>query len=54
ALVPRTLEARAVRGLFVAGEAAEPVGRCGGFNLAWAWASARLAAAAVAGAKNHA
>lgn len=46
ALVPRTLEARAVRGLFVAGEAAEPVGRCGGYNLAWAWASARLAATA--------
>ena len=46
ALDPRTLEARAVRGLFVAGEAAEPVGRCGGFNLAWAWASGRLAATA--------
>lgn len=44
ALVPRTLETRRVRGLFVAGEAAEPVGRCGGFNLAWAWASGRLAA----------
>ena len=46
ALVPRTLETRAVRGLFVAGEAAEPVGRCGGYNLAWAWASGRLAAGA--------
>ena len=44
ALVPRTLEARRVRGLFAAGEAVEPVGRCGGYNLAWAWASGRLAA----------
>ena len=44
ALEARTLETRRVRGLFVAGEAAEPVGRCGGFNLAWAWASGRLAA----------
>lgn len=46
AIAPRTLEVRAVRGLFVAGEAAEPVGRCGGYNLAWAWASGRLAATA--------
>ena len=46
AIAARTLEARAVRGLFVAGEAAEPVGRCGGYNLAWAWASGRLAATA--------
>lgn len=44
ALVPQTLESRRVRGLFVAGEAAEPVGRCGGYNLAWAWASGRLSA----------
>lgn len=40
ALNPRTLEARAVPGLFVIGEACAPVGRCGGYNLSWAWASA--------------
>lgn len=39
-LDPRTLECRRIRGLFCLGEAAEPVGACGGYNLAWAWASA--------------
>ncbi len=54
ALSPRTLEARGVRGLFVAGEAAEPVGRCGGYNLAWAWASGRMAAFAPASGRARA
>lgn len=43
ALDAKTLEARSLPGLFVVGEACAPVGRCGGYNLAWAWASARLA-----------
>ena len=39
-LNPSTLECRRIRGLHCIGEAAEPVGRCGGYNLSWAWASA--------------
>ncbi len=39
-LNPATLECRRIRGLHVVGEAAEPVGPCGGYNLSWAWASA--------------
>ena len=43
-----TLECRRIRGLYFAGEALEPVGPCGGYNLAWAWASGRAAAFAMA------
>ena len=43
-LDPRTLECRRIRGLHVVGEAVETVGPCGGYNLAWAWASAFAAA----------
>ena len=39
-LNPATLVCRRIRGLHCIGEAAEPVGRCGGYNLSWAWASA--------------
>ncbi len=34
-----TLESRLVGGLFVAGEVLDVDGRCGGYNLHWAWAS---------------
>ena len=46
-LDPRTLESRRVRGLHVVGEAVDAVGPCGGYNLAWAWASAFAAASAI-------
>jgi predicted Rossmann fold flavoprotein len=36
----RTLEARAVEGLFFIGEAVDVTGHLGGFNFQWAWASA--------------
>lgn len=38
-----TLEARAVSGLYAAGEALDVDAACGGFNLHWAWASGMLA-----------
>ncbi len=38
-----TLEARAVPGLYAAGEALDVDAACGGFNLHWAWASGMLA-----------
>ncbi|HEY1767116.1 MAG TPA: NAD(P)/FAD-dependent oxidoreductase [Terracidiphilus sp.] len=40
ALQARTLEARAVPGLFFIGEAVDVTGQLGGFNFQWAWASA--------------
>ncbi len=41
---PNTLESRLVRGLYFAGEALDVDGRCGGYNLQWAFSSGRLAA----------
>lgn len=39
-LSARTMEARAVSGLFFIGEAVDVTGHLGGFNFQWAWASA--------------
>ncbi len=47
ALNARTLEARAVPGLFFIGEVVDVTGHLGGFNFQWAWASAVAAARAV-------
>ena len=38
-LQARTLEARAVPGLFFIGEVVDVIGHLGGFNFQWAWAS---------------
>ena len=46
-LQARTLEARAVPGLFFIGEAVDVTGHLGGFNFQWAWASAVAAGKAV-------
>lgn len=43
-----TLESEHVRGLYFCGEMVDVDGRCGGFNLHWAWASGRAAGAAAA------
>jgi predicted Rossmann fold flavoprotein len=40
---PDTLESRKVKGLFFAGEVLDVDGRCGGYNLQWAWSSGYLA-----------
>ncbi len=40
---PATLASRLVPGLFAAGEVLDIDGRCGGFNLHWAWASGIVA-----------
>ena len=45
-LDPHTLACRSIRGLFCAGEMVNLDGRCGGFNLTWAFASGRLAGSA--------
>ena len=46
-LQARTMEARAVPGLFFVGEAVDVTGWLGGFNFQWAWASAMAAGRAV-------
>jgi predicted Rossmann fold flavoprotein len=46
-LQARTMEARAVPGLFFSGEVVDVTGQLGGFNFQWAWASAVAAGRAV-------
>ena len=46
-LSSRTMEARAVPGLYFIGEAVDVTGHLGGFNFQWAWASAVAAGRAV-------
>jgi predicted Rossmann fold flavoprotein len=43
----RTMEARAVAGLYFIGEAVDVTGHLGGFNFQWAWASAVAAGSAL-------
>ncbi len=45
---PRTMECLAHPGLYVCGEALDVDGRCGGYNLHWAWTSGILAGRAAA------
>lgn len=45
---PATMESRKSRGLYLVGEMLDVDGRIGGFNFQWAWASARVAARALA------
>ena len=40
---PSSLESRLLEGLFFAGELLDVDGRCGGYNLQWAWSSGYLA-----------
>jgi hypothetical protein len=46
-LEARTMEARAVPGLFFIGEVVDVTGQLGGFNFQWAWASGAAAGQAV-------
>ena len=46
---PATMQSRVCPGLFLVGEILDVDGRIGGFNFQWAWSSARVAAAALAG-----
>jgi hypothetical protein len=40
---PQTLESRIVSGLYFAGEIMDVDGKCGGYNLQWAWTSGYIA-----------
>jgi predicted flavoprotein YhiN len=46
-LQARTMESRAVPGLFFIGEVVDVTGHLGGFNFQWAWASGVAAGRAV-------
>lgn len=45
------MESRKVPGIFFAGEIVDVDGKCGGYNLQWAWSSGYLAGMAAAGKK---
>jgi predicted flavoprotein YhiN len=47
ALSSKTMEARAVAGLFVIGEAVDVTGWLGGYNFQWAWSSGFVAGQAL-------
>ena len=48
-LEPKTMACRRIQGLYCAGEVVDLDGRCGGYNLTWAFASGRLAGMSVRG-----
>ena len=41
------MHSRIVPGFFIAGEVADVDGKCGGYNLQWAWSSGYIAAKGV-------
>ncbi len=43
----KDMQSRIVPGLFIAGEVADVDGKCGGYNLQWAWSSGYIAAKGV-------
>jgi predicted Rossmann fold flavoprotein len=47
---PATMGSKLVPGLYFAGEIIDVAGRCGGFNLQWAWSSGFLAGKNAVGA----
>jgi predicted Rossmann fold flavoprotein len=49
ALSSKTMEAKAVPGLYAIGEAVDVTGWLGGYNFQWAWASGHAAGQAIAG-----
>ena len=46
---PKTMESKLHPGLYFAGEVVDVDGRCGGYNLQWAWSSGILAGRSAAG-----
>lgn len=49
AQITEDMESKLVKGLYFAGEVMDVDGRCGGYNLQWAWTSGYLAGRAAAG-----
>ena len=48
-ICPQTMESRIVPGFYLAGEAVDIDGACGGYNLQWAWSSGYVAGLHAAG-----
>lgn len=53
-LDPSTMQSRLKKGLYFCGEVVDVDGRCGGYNLQWAWASGRAAGQAAASKQREA
>lgn len=53
AQVDENLQSRRVPGLYFAGELLDVDGRCGGYNLQWAWTSGHIAGLAAAGGEQR-
>ncbi len=49
---PESMESKLVPGLFFCGEVVDVEGRCGGFNLQWAWSSGAVCGRHAAGGKD--
>ncbi len=49
---PETMESRLVPGLFFCGEVVDVDGKCGGYNLQWAWSSGAVCGRHAAGGKD--
>ena len=49
---PLTMESRIHKGIYFAGEMIDVDGKCGGYNLQWAWSSAYVAAKSAIGEYN--
>ncbi|MBQ2100758.1 MAG: NAD(P)/FAD-dependent oxidoreductase [Lachnospiraceae bacterium] len=47
--IDRTMESKLIKGLYIVGELLDVDGRCGGYNLQWAWTSGYLAGKNAAG-----
>ncbi|MCR5484300.1 MAG: NAD(P)/FAD-dependent oxidoreductase [Clostridiales bacterium] len=45
---PQNMQSRKVSNLYACGEILNVDGKCGGFNLQWAWSSGRLAGSSAA------
>ena len=52
--VEETMESRLCPGVYFAGEILDVDGRCGGYNLQWAWSSGYLAGCHAAGKEEQA
>ena len=51
--VTRDLESKLVPGVYFAGEILDVDGRCGGYNLHWAWCSGHVAGTAAAAGRGN-
>ncbi|MCR5784285.1 MAG: NAD(P)/FAD-dependent oxidoreductase [Eubacterium sp.] len=49
---PKSMESKLHKGIYFAGEMIDVDGKCGGYNLQWAWATGNIAARAASGGNN--